>query len=84
MAGMASGIKQINSTILFSFGNFKCTHTTVGTIKIRIKVITIAALTKDLKIDMAKSGWLGIIFQASKVLPFWKYANGFVEKSSIE
>jgi hypothetical protein len=82
--GIASGIKQINSTTRFNLGNFRWTHTTVGTIKKRIKNITIPALIRDLTIEINKSGWLGITFQASKVRPFWKKAKGLVEKSNIE
>lgn len=84
IAGIASGIRQINSTILRNFGNFKCTQTTVGTITTKIKNITIKALIMDRAIEIIKSGWLGMIFQASKVRPFWKNANGLVEKSNIE
>ena len=70
MAGMANGIKQISSITLRNLGNFKCTQTTVGTIKIKINTMTIAALITDLKIEIPKSCCFGIIFQASNDLPF--------------
>jgi hypothetical protein len=78
IAGIARGIRHKSSKGRRRRGSFKCTQIAVGTIRKRIRAITINAVNKEREIAIIKSGCDGIILQESKFLDFPPKPNCFV------